>query len=118
MSNNGHYEFGQKVIKHIHEFLRVHLRSKGEELQSAIDLVTHLFKTVQGVKIVVQNTEILELWVNLSRSTQDSAKGPYYESVASLVQLGCESSKEAKGHPKYRLAINILNCIGKPNMVG
>jgi hypothetical protein len=61
--------------------------------------------------------DVLSTYVALSRSTKDSIKKTYYESLVNLTSTGCSSSKEAKEHPKYKLAINILNCVGKPNLV-
>jgi len=60
--------------------------------------------------------EVLTSYVCLSKSTQEAVKGPYYDSLISLTEHGCESSKETKGLPKYRLVINLLNCIGNPNL--
>lgn len=47
MSNSGHYELSQKLVKYIHEFLTSGLKSKGEELEASIDIIAHLFRTVQ-----------------------------------------------------------------------
>lgn len=62
--------------------------------------------------------DVLTSYVTLSRSTKDSLKNPYYSSLISLTDTGCKSSKEAKEHPKYKLVVNILNCIGNPNLTG
>lgn len=62
--------------------------------------------------------EVLTCYVTLSRCTKDSLKNPYYASLISLTDTGCKSSKEAKEHPKYKLVVNILNCIGNPNLTG
>lgn len=67
---------------------------------------------------MVQNTDVLSSYVTLSRSTKDALKSPYYSSLISLTENGCTTSKEAKEHPKYKLVINILNCIGNPNLTG
>ena len=116
MSNHGHYEVSSKVIKQLHQFLALHLRSKGEELEAAVDIITHLLKTAQGCRIVIQNMEVLNSYVLLGKSTQDAAKAPFYESLVSLTAHGCEHSKETKEQPKYRLVMNLLNCIGNPNL--
>lgn len=52
MAANGHYELSQKLIKHIHGFLSEGLKGKGEELEAAIDLIGHLFRSV-GVRIIL-----------------------------------------------------------------
>jgi len=47
MANHGHYEISTKVIKQLHQFLGLHLKSKGEELEAAVDIIAHLFRSAQ-----------------------------------------------------------------------
>ena len=65
----------------------------------------------------MQNIDLFTGYITISRTTLDSVKAPYYQSLVNLTQHGCASTKETKEHPKYKLVINILNCIGKPNLI-
>lgn len=78
-------------------------------------MIGHLFKSAEGIKVVVQNSEIFNAYVNLRKQTQDNIKQPFYETLISLTTAG-ETSQQAKESPKYRLVINIINCIGHPSL--
>ena len=118
MFNNGHYELSHKITKQIQAFLGSSLNGKGEELEAAIDIIAHLFRSPQGCKLVMLDIQSLEGYVRLSRSTQDGVKRPFYDSLVSLTEHACVTSKATKEHPKYKIVINLLNCIGKPNLTG
>jgi hypothetical protein len=62
--------------------------------------------------------DVFSQYVGISRTTLDRVKQPYYQSLINLTHHGCENTKQTKEHPKYKLVINILNCIGKPNLIG
>ena len=61
--------------------------NKGEYLEAAVDLITSLFKEYQGVKLVVKSSEIFNKYIMLSRSTDNSLKQPYLDSLISLTSI-------------------------------
>jgi hypothetical protein len=116
MIPQGHYSLTPKMTKDIQSFLRFNLTSNGEFMEAGIDLIAHLFRSTEGCQIVVQDKEVFSRYIKLSISTLDSIKCPYYGTLEELTRIqGAEA--EFKKTPKYRLAVNILNCIGSPDNV-
>ena len=52
--------------------------------------------------------------MKLSVATLDSIKNPYYETLKNLTQVPEGNVEDIKKSAKYRLVVNILNCIGNP----
>lgn len=51
----GHYSISPKMAKDIQTFLRLNLTSNGEFLEAAVDLIGHLFRSLEGCQIVIQD---------------------------------------------------------------
>lgn len=83
----GHYALSPKMSKDIQSFLRFNLTSNGEFLEAAVDLIGHLFRSVEGCQLVVQDKEVFNRYIRLSQLTTDSIKRPFYESLRQLTQL-------------------------------
>jgi hypothetical protein len=83
----GHYSLSPKMSKDIQGFLRFNLTATGEFLEAAIDLIGHLFRSVAGCQLVVQDKEVFSRYIRLSLLTIDSIKRPYYESLRELTHL-------------------------------
>lgn len=74
-----------------------------------MELTGHLLKSGEGAKILIQNSEIFNLYLKISRSPQDRIKNLFVESLIDLTDK--KSGKKTK-----QIVINILNCIGNPNL--
>ncbi len=74
----GHYSLSPKMAKDIQAFLRFNITANGEYLEAAVDLIGHLFRSVEGCQIVIQDKEVFSRYLRLSMLTIDSIKRPYY----------------------------------------
>ena len=111
MSVHDQYQLNPKISKNIVEFLRECLTGTGEYLEAGIELSGHLSCSNEGAKILIQNSEVFNLFLKLSRSTQDQVKSQYMVSLEMLTNKG-------NGKKSKHIVMNILNCIGNPNLSG
>ena len=63
----------------------------------------------QGAKVLVQNTEVFNKFLIVSRIPQDQIRREYIEVLKVLTD-------KTTGKKNKPIIINILNCIGNPNL--
>lgn len=65
----------------------------------------------EGAKVLIQNTEVFGGYLKLSRSPQDRVKNLFVENLTILTD-------KTTGKKTKNLVLNVLNCIGNPNLSG
>lgn len=109
MATHEQYQITPKFAKHLIEFLDECFKGQGEYLEAGLHLSTQLLRSTEGAKILIQNNVVFNNYLKQSRSPTDKIKVLFVESLTSLTD-------KTNGKKTKPTVINILNCVGNPNL--